>query len=689
MKIKTFEASEQFTWRSWGQGYVNVNGEGHLEVLTVPDSIGRVDLYELVSALYKRSVSLPALVRFPQIIDSQIAKLYAAFSGAMRTFDYNSSYTCAYPLKVNPNAATASRICKSGSRYGMGLEVGSKAELCAALSLLQHTQGPVICNGFKDAAYLELASAASTAGYNIIVVMERVREYELICDMFARGLACPVLGARVKLHASGMGRWEESSGDLSKFGLTASELLEATRALRDAKLLDLLQLLHFHLGSQVTNIRNFKQALQEALRFYVELKELGVPLRTLDVGGGLGVDYDGSNSSSDSSANYTVQEYANDVIYASKEVASRARIKEPNIISETGRFLVAHHMVLLMQPLERPQRNHRTHRAKGRASNTDAVNELEDLAVEINRKNWREYLHDAYQKRDEMLSAFSLGFLSLEQRARAESAFAKVVELASRYAQTSRGNKDEKAALERIASKIYPFNFSLFKSIPDSWILDQLFPIMPVSRLKERPLIKATIGDLTCDSDGAIDQFVHPREIKSTIELHPEPWSDSYILAVLLLGAYQEVLGSSHNLFGTPTEVLVETDGSGNFNFLEIKEPQTCRDILSDWGYDGQFSCEESALQAQPVSPRVDSGTSRSVRRSGGTAFPADGRLRRVVAKVLDSGTYLNQTIAGGDSQLSFIEKTNGQEREQLNVHRPSEEGTGIQYQQYGREEAS
>ena len=280
------------------------------------------------------------------------------------------------------------------------------------------------------------------------------------------------------------------------------------------------------------------------------------------MGGGLGVDYDGSNSSADSSVNYNVQEYANDIIYTTKEVLDRARIAEPEIITEAGRFLVTHHAALLVDPLEQPRTTAKATRTRARASNVDAVNELDDMVVEINSKNWREYLHDAYQKKDEMLSAFSLGFLSLKQRAQAESAFSRIVELASRFARHGRFDGEDKAALERIAARLHAFNFSIFKSLPDSWILDMLFPIMPTCRLKEKPAIKAILADLTCDSDGVINKFSHPDEPRSTFELHALPWEDSYTLAILFLGAYQEALSSDHNLFGRPAEVTVETDGA-------------------------------------------------------------------------------------------------------------------------------
>ena len=409
MKKLALGAEKPFAWRSWGEGFVNINDAGHLEIITDPAARHNVDLHGLVTLLQQQGIHPPVLVRFPQLIDRQLETLHRAFKTATRTFDYRADYTSVYPLKVNSRRSTVARICETGRKHGVGLEVGTKAELCIALSMLGHGGGPIICNGYKDTDYIELAAAAGEAGYNIVVVFERPREYELISELRAKGLPCPTLGARVKLNASGMGRWEESSGDLSKFGLSASDLLDATRLLKDCRLLDRLRLLHFHLGSQITNIRNFKQALQEALRFYVELKELGVPLDTLDVGGGLGVDYDGSNSSADSSVNYNVQEYANDIIYTTKEVLDRARIAEPAIITEAGRFLVTHHAALLVDPLEQPQTTPKSGRPRARASNVDAVNELDDMVVEINSKNWREYLHDAYQKKDEMLSAFSPG----------------------------------------------------------------------------------------------------------------------------------------------------------------------------------------------------------------------------------------------------------------------------------------
>ncbi len=629
MKKLPLGAGEPFTWRSWGEGFVDVNAAGHLEIITNPATRNKVDLDSLVTRLRRQGVRPPVLVRFPQLIDRQMGTLQRAFETAIRTFDYRGSYTSVYPLKVNSRKATVSRICEAGRPHGAGLEVGTKAELCIALSMLGDSGGPIICNGYKDTAYIELAAAASEAGYNVVVVVERPREYELVSELRAKGLPCPALGARVKLNASGMGRWEESSGDLSKFGLTASDLLDATRLLKECRLLDRLRLLHFHLGSQITNIRNFKQALQEALRFYVELKELGVPLDTLDVGGGLGVDYDGSNSSADSSVNYNVQEYANDIIYTTKEVLDRARIAEPRIITEAGRFLVTHHVALLVDPLEQPRLTPKPGRARARASNVDAVNELDDMVVEINSKNWREYLHDAYQKKDEMLSAFSLGFLSLKQRAQAESAFARIVELASRFSRHGRFDGEDKAALERIAARLHAFNFSIFRSLPDSWILDMLFPIMPTCRLKEKPAVKAILADLTCDSDGVINKFSHPQEPRSTFELHAPPWDDSYTLAILFLGAYQEALSSDHNLFGRPAEVTVETDGNGGMEILDAREPDTCADMLTRWGF-GDLVQDHvpGELHAVPRAVQPDSPSAR---------------LERVMTRVLTGGTYLDR----------------------------------------------
>ncbi len=629
MKKLALGAEEPFAWRSWGEGFVNINDAGHLEIITDPAARHNVDLHGLVTLLQQQGIHPPVLVRFPQLIDRQLETLHRAFKTATRTFDYRADYTSVYPLKVNSRRSTVARICETGRKHGVGLEVGTKAELCIALSMLGHGGGPIICNGYKDTDYIELAAVAGEAGYNIVVVFERPREYELISELRAKGLPCPTLGARVKLNASGMGRWEESSGDLSKFGLSASDLLDATRLLKDCRLLDRLRLLHFHLGSQITNIRNFKQALQEALRFYVELKELGVPLDTLDVGGGLGVDYDGSNSSADSSVNYNVQEYANDIIYTTKEVLDRARIAEPAIITEAGRFLVTHHAALLVDPLEQPQTTPKSGRPRARASNVDAVNELDDMVVEINSKNWREYLHDAYQKKDEMLSAFSLGFLSLKQRAQAESAFSRIVELASRYSRHGRFDGEDKAALERIAARLHAFNFSIFKSLPDSWILDMLFPIMPTCRLKEKPAVKAILADLTCDSDGVINKFSHPHEPRSTFELHALPWDDSYALAILFLGAYQEALSSDHNLFGRPAEVTVETDGNGAVEILDVREPDTCGDMLTRWGF-GELvqSHVPGELRAVPDPARSDSPSAR---------------LERVLTRILTGGTYLDR----------------------------------------------
>lgn len=587
----------------WGSGYFAVGPGGHLQVHPFRDRRA-VDLTEVVRHCAARDLVPPLLLRFPQILHSQLQMLYACFDRAMSEFEYEGHYRSVFPLKVNPMRPVVEGLIRAGRPGAFGLEIGSKAELAIALAQ-RLPQGSWICiNGFKDHQIVEMATAASGGDPAIILVVERLSEVSLLVQEAKAQGRCPILGLRCRLNSRGSGRWEASGGETSKFGLGSSALLRAACTLKAEGLLDHLQVLHYHIGSQITSVRRIKDAVKEAARVYVKLRSRGVPLTTLNVGGGLGIDYDGSGTPSDSSVNYTPQEFANNVVYTVQEVCEEEHVPLPDLVSESGRALVAHHSLLIANCESRqsdapvdymPEYGQgRSDSAPGAAELPTAskahesppqLAEMEAIAREISVKNFREYYHDSVVTRGEILTLFDLGYLSLEQRATAEQHFYNVCRSALDFARQTHFISDEFRVLEKTFRAKYVTNFSVFRSVPDSWAVHQLFPILPIHRLHENPTEKGILVDLTCDSDGVIDNFVDVREVKEMLELHAGADKQPYLLAICLLGAYQEVMGGHHNLFGKPAEILVTLE-EDDMRIRVISGCETIDDMIRTAGYD-------------------------------------------------------------------------------------------------------
>lgn len=556
---------ETYGIENWGAGYFDVNKKGNLIVRPAEGDPRAADVREIIDDLARRGITAPVLLRFPQLVAAQVRKLQRAFSRSIREFEYQGAHMCVYPMKVNQQRAVVEEYLREGSRYDFGLEAGSKAELYAALALEQSSDSLLVLNGFKDEEFIELAFAGAKSGKRVVIVIEKLSELDHIVRIAERHEGnTPIIGMRVKLYSKGSGRWEKSGGEAAKFGLTTTELLEVINRLKEAGRIDMLRLLHFHIGSQLTDIKRIKNAMKEAARVYAKVYQMKVPVELLDVGGGMAVDYDGSKTAFDSSANYNAQEFANDVVYTIKQVCEDENVPHPTIIQESGRFLSAYHAILVTNVLEEIETV--VEDITPIAITDDdpqVVIELGDLRETITIKNYREYYHDALEHREELFTMFNLGLITLEDRAKGEVLFWDVCERADRYAQQSKYVPEEFGDLRRLLCAKYLTNFSVFKSVPDHWALDQLFPIVPIQMLNKPPTEFATLCDITCDSDGVVDKFVDLHDVKQTLELHKLDASEPYYLAFMLVGAYQEVMGNNHNLFGAPNEAQIHIDEEG------------------------------------------------------------------------------------------------------------------------------
>jgi len=552
------DASELYEIQRWGKGYFSIDDAGHVRVHPTKDPQRSIDLKQLIDRLELRGIGLPILVRFGGILQHRVAEIHNAFQTAIDAHQYGGQYFCVYPIKVNQQRQVVEEVLNFGRPYRFGLEAGSKPELLAVAAMASNDT-PIICNGFKDAEFIEMAMLAQKIGRQIIPVVEKYTELGLILEYAEKVGVRPTIGMRVKLAARGGGRWQSSGGFRSKFGLTVSEIIRALGELKSRGMEDCFQLLHFHLGSQIPNIRVVKEALNEAARVYVELVRAGAALKYLDVGGGLGVDYDGSQTNFESSVNYTLEEYANDIVYHVQSVCDEAGVPHPTIVSESGRAIVAYHSVLVFNvlgvsglgedkiPLELP------------ADVEKPLVDLLDTYHNVTMRNALESYHDAQQALDMAMSLFCGGYLPLEQRCLAENLFWAICRKLQRIVQQMDFVPEELQGLDEMLSDTYFCNFSLFQSIPDSWAIKQLFPVMPIHRLNERPTCHAVLGDITCDSDGKIDQFIDRRDVKRTLPLHSVN-GEPYHLGVFLVGAYQEILGDLHNLFGDTNAVHVSMD---------------------------------------------------------------------------------------------------------------------------------
>jgi len=550
---------------NWGAGYFDVNRKGNLIIHPADGDARSADLKEIIDDLARRGISAPVLLRFPQLVAAQVRKLQRAFSKSIREFDYQGAHMCVYPMKVNQQRAVVEEYLREGSRYDFGLEAGSKAELYAALALEQSADSLLVLNGFKDEEFIELAFAGAKCGKRVVIVIEKLNELDHVLNIVDNheGML-PMLGMRVKLYSKGSGRWEKSGGEAAKFGLTTTELLEVVRRLEEADRIDMLRLLHFHIGSQLTDIKRIKNAMKEAARVYAKIHQMKVPIELLDVGGGMAVDYDGSKTAFDSSANYNAQEFANDVIYTIKLVCDDENVPHPTIIQESGRFLSAYHAILVTNVLDEIETVvEDISPIEIDEDDPQVVMELSDLRESITVKNYREYYHDALEHREELFTLFNLGLISLEDRAKGEVLFWDVCERADKYAQQAKYVAEEFDELRRLLCAKYLTNFSVFRSVPDHWALDQLFPILPIHHLNRAPTEYATLCDITCDSDGMVDKFVDLHDVKHVLELHKLIPGEPYYLAFALVGAYQEVMGNNHNLFGAPHEAHIYIDDEG------------------------------------------------------------------------------------------------------------------------------
>jgi arginine decarboxylase len=629
-KWKIQDAVETYGVRHWGKGYFAVNKSGHVTVQPNKRPEESIDLKELVDQLQARGIQLPILLRFTDILRHRVGEINEAFNQAIRENDYTGEYCCVYPIKVNQQRHVVEEILDFGKPFHFGLEAGSKPELLAVLALTNGLDTPIICNGFKDDEFIQMAVLARKIGKQIIPVVEKFTELEAICrhadDLGVR----PVIGVRVKLAARGAGRWRSSAGYRSKFGLTLTEVLEAVEFLRQRDMVDCLQLVHFHLGSQITNIRSIKNALTEAARVYVELHRIGAGVRYLDVGGGLGIDYDGSQTDFESSVNYTLQEYANDVVFRIKTVCEEAGVPHPTIVSESGRAVVAYHSLLVFDVLG--VSNFDRYQVPPEVP-PDAPQQITDLLAihrELKKKNILESYHDAVQAVDESLNMFNLGTLSLEMRALVERLFWAVCSKLLKLVRDMDYTPEELQGLEALLSDTYFCNFSIFQSMPDSWAIKQLFPIMPIHRLNEVPTRRAVLGDITCDSDGKIDQFIDLRDVRNTLQLHPYDGSP-YYLGAFLLGAYQEILGDLHNLFGDTNAVHVSLDDNGDVNVDTVIKGDTVREVLAYV----QYSAEE-------LTARLRKDVERAV-RAGKINLAESRQLLRFYETGLDGYTYLEE----------------------------------------------
>jgi arginine decarboxylase len=573
------DSAELYNINGWGVDYFYINEKGNVAVRPQKNGVS-VDLKELVDELTLTDVSAPMLVRFPDILDDRILSISNCFRSASDEYGYKGQNFIIYPIKVNQMRPVVEEIVGHGKKFNIGLEAGSKPELHAVIAINTDPESLIICNGYKDENYIELALLAQKMGKRIFLVVEKLNELRLITSISKRLKVKPNLGIRIKLASVGSGKWEESGGDISKFGLTSSELLEAVDFLEKNKMSDCLRLIHFHIGSQITKIRRIKIALREASQFYVEMRKLGFDVEFVDIGGGLGVDYDGTGSSnSESSVNYSIQEYVNDSISTFVDASNKNKIPHPNIITESGRSLTAHHSVLIFEVLETTTLPSWDPEDVIHEHDHELVRELYQLLESVNQMRMMETWHDAQQIREEALDRFGFGLIDLKTRAQIERLFWSIARKVYMLASGTKHIPEELRQISRMLSDKYFCNFSLFQSLPDAWAIDQIFPIMPIHRLNEEPVRTATVQDMTCDSDGKIDNFISTTNSSYHLPVHMLKGKERYYMGVFLVGAYQEILGDLHNLFGDTNAVHVSVDDNG-YKIDQVIDGETVAEVL-------------------------------------------------------------------------------------------------------------
>jgi arginine decarboxylase len=624
------EAGELYEIDRWGKGYFSIDKSGHVLVHPTKDPAQAIDLKELVDHLQLRGIGLPILVRFRDILRHRLSDIHQSFQNAIAQHNYEGKYICVYPIKVNQQRQVVEEVVDFGRPYGFGLEAGSKPELLAVAAVAGN-ETPIICNGFKDAEFIEMAMMAHKMGRKIIPVVEKYTELGLVLEYAEKIGVRPQIGMRVKLAARGGGRWQSSGGYRSKFGLTVAEILRGLEELKARGMEDCFKLLHFHLGSQIPNIRVVKGALNEAARIYAELVKAGAGLEYIDVGGGLGVDYDGSQTNFESSVNYTLEEYANDVVYHLQTVCEDAQVRQPTIVSESGRAVVAYHSVLIFNVLGV------SGFGEERIPEASAVEEMEQPLVDlyetyqsITPRNALESFHDAQQALDMAMNLFMGGYLPIEQRSHAENLFWAICVKLQKMVQQMDEVPEDLQTLDETLASTYFGNFSLFQSCPDSWAIKQIFPVMPIHRLNEPPTTHAVIGDITCDSDGKIDRFVDRRDVKRTLPLHTVN-GEPYYVGVFLIGAYQEILGDLHNLFGDTHAVHVSLDDKATVVLDAVVKGDTVREVLDYVEFDADDLVRKFRADVE------------SAVREGRLDYTQAGRFLQFYEEGLHGYTYLEE----------------------------------------------
>ena len=580
MKKWTIEdSSEMYNIKGWGTSYYGINEKGDVYVSPAKNDV-RIDLREVMDELALRDVTAPVLLRFPDILDNRIEKMDECYRKAKEEYNYQGESYIIFPIKVNQMQPVVDEMITHGRKFNLGLEAGSKPELHVVIAQQCKSDSLIICNGYKDESYIELALLAQKMGKRIFIVVEKLNELDIIEKVAKKLNVKPNIGIRIKLASSGSGKWAESGGDASKFGLTSAELLTALKKIDEMGFHDCLRLIHFHIGSQITKIRRIQTALREAAQFYISLHKMGYNVDFVDCGGGLGVDYDGTrSSSSESSVNYSIQEYVNDCVYTFVDAASKNNIEHPNLITESGRSLSAHHSVLVIDVLETASLPEMPEEFEAKETDHQLVKDLYEIWDNLNPRNMLEDWHDAEQIREEALQLFSHGIVDLKTRAEIEAMYWSVCHEINNLAKHMKHVPEELRGLDKILADKYFCNFSLFQSLPDSWAIDQLFPIMPIQRLNERPTRNATLQDITCDSDGKIANFVTDGHIGNVLPLHPLKKNEPYYLGVFLVGAYQEILGDMHNLFGDTNAAHISVK-DGKYCIDQIFDGETVEEVL-------------------------------------------------------------------------------------------------------------
>jgi arginine decarboxylase len=628
------DSSALYNIAGWSGGYFRINDAGHVEVTPSGADGPRVDLHDLVLDLQRRGLGLPLLMRFSDILHEQVKHLFGCFERAIKEYGYRGRYRGVFPIKVNQQHQVVEELVRFGRPLGLGLEAGSKPELLAGLPLLDEPGALLVLNGYKDVEYMETALLAQKLGRYPIVVIDRYRELEMLIEVSRRLGIRPHIGVRAKLTTKGAGKWMESTGDRSKFGLTATELVLLVEKLREAGMLDCLELLHFHIGSQISAVQAIKDAMREGCRVFVELAKSGAGLKFFDAGGGLGIDYDGSSTNWHSSVNYTMQEYANDVVATIQEACEAAGVPHPDIITESGRALVAHHSVLVFNILDVNEVLAGATPPDVDRGDPQVIQQLVETWRSVSRKNFQESYHDALQLKEEATSLFNLGLLDLRGRARVEQLFWGCCEAILKIIRELDYVPDDLEGLEKGLADTYYGNFSVFQSVPDHWAVKQLFPTMPLHRLNERPMRRGVFADLTCDSDGKMDQFIDLRDVKSSLELHAFD-GKPYFIGVFLVGAYQEILGDLHNLFGDTNAVHITLDESG-YRVEHVVEGDSVTEVL---GY-VQFP-------KQVLVQRMRQANEEALRR-GLLTFEESALLMRRYDEGLSGYTYLEEAEPTG-----------------------------------------